>query len=150
MVSGEESLRIGASGASVEGDVVDHVATERGQGDPVDRLVVGRAGLGELPRDTPDLHDRNARRVHEHYSHLQDDLELVSDGVGGERVEGLGTVACLQQECSAAGNSGEIGSEFARFARENQWRQRTENAYGCIQFNWIGPRRLLDDRELTP
>ena len=40
--------------------VVDDVAAERRQVDVADPLEVGRAGLGELPGDAADLHDRHA------------------------------------------------------------------------------------------
>ena len=46
----------------------------------------------------------HARRVRQHDGHLQDDLELVADGVGGERVEALRAVAGLEEERLARGN----------------------------------------------
>ena len=77
-----------------------------GQLDAVDGLGGGRAGLGELAGDAPDLHDGHAGRVGEHDRHLQDDLELVADGVGREGVERLGAVAGLEQERLAVGDLG--------------------------------------------
>ena len=64
--------------------------------------VADGARLGELPGDAPDLHRGHAAAVGEHDGHLQDDLELVADGVGRERVERLGAVAGLQHERLAA------------------------------------------------
>ena len=75
----------GRAGRGVEREVVDHVAAERRQLDAVARLGGRRARLGELAGDAADLHGRDAAAVREHDGHLQDDLELVADGVGRER-----------------------------------------------------------------
>ena len=69
--------------------------------------VSRRAGLGELAGDAADLHRGHARRVGEHDGHLEDDLQLVPDGVGAEGVERLGAVAGLEQERLAVGHRAE-------------------------------------------
>ena len=66
------------------------------------------------------------RAVGEHDRHLQDDLELVADGVGRERVERLRAVAGLEQERLALGARGERLGERARLAREHERRQRAQ------------------------
>ena len=91
------------------------------------------AGLGELSGDAPDLDDRHARRVGERDGHLQDDLQLVANGVGRTLVEGLGAVTGLQQKrlavrhlaswswrrrASPAKTSGGFVGEFCFDARE--------------------------------
>ena len=53
---------LGTRAAAVGSDVVDDVAAERRELEAVDRLGVGRAGLGELAGDPAHLHDRDARR----------------------------------------------------------------------------------------
>ena len=100
----EQPVRIGDPGRLGGRDVVDQVAAERRQGELADGLGGRRAGLGELAGDAADLHRGHARGVGEHHGHLEDDLELVSDGVGAEGVEGLGAVAGLEQERLAVGH----------------------------------------------
>ena len=150
MIGGEESGRVGAARRFVEGDVVHHVAAERREGHTVDRLVIGRAGLGELPGDATDLHDRHAGGVHEHDGHLQHDLELVADGISGERVEGFGAIARLEQEGPSTGDPGEIRGELAGLTGEDQGRKGAEHSHCGVEFGWIGPHRLLDGREQPP
>ena len=50
-----QPVGVGHAGRRGRRDVVDHVAAERRQLDAVDGLGVGRAGLGELAGDAPDL-----------------------------------------------------------------------------------------------
>ena len=90
--------RIGSPGVGIEREVVHHVAAERRQLEAVAGLGGRRTGLGELTRDAPDLDRGDAAAVGEHDGHLQDDLQLVADRVGGERVERLGAVAGLEHE----------------------------------------------------
>src|SRR5256886_10633443 len=54
--------------------------------------------LGELAGDPPHLDHRQPGGIGQDDRHLEDDLELVADRVGGEVVEGLGTLARLQDE----------------------------------------------------
>ena len=77
----------GMRAASLEAGAVDDVAAERRQLDVADALGGARAGLGELPGDAADLHDRHAHRVRQHDRHLQDDAQLLPDVVGGELLE---------------------------------------------------------------
>ncbi len=78
--------------------VVDHVPAERVDDLVADPLGGGAAGLGELPGDPAHLDHRHAGAVGQDDGHLEDDLELVADAVGGELGEGLGAVAGLEHE----------------------------------------------------
>ena len=64
----------------------------------VDGLGATRSGFAELPCNPADFHHRHTARVLENGCHLQDDLQLVADGIGGADVEGLGTIAGLEQK----------------------------------------------------
>ena len=77
-------------------------------------------GLGELPGDAPDLHDRHAQRVGQHDRHLQDDAQLLPDVVGRELLERLGAVAGLEQERVAGGDLGQRRLQRAGLAGEHQ------------------------------
>ena len=131
-------------------DVVDHVAPERRQLDPLDGLGGGRAGLGELAGDAPDLQHGDAGRVRQHDRHLEDDLELVADAVGRERVERLGAVTRLQQERLAVGHLGEVGGQVAGLAREHQRGQRPQVLERPVERTLVGPRRLLGGGLVAP
>jgi hypothetical protein len=113
-----------------------------GSSTPSIGLGGARAGLGELAGDAADLHRGHARRVGEHDRHLQDDLELVADGVGRERVEGLGAVAGLEQEGLAGGHAGELG-EVAGLAGEHQRRQVDRCLEDPLERGLVGPVGLL-------
>ncbi len=90
-------------------DVVDDVSAERRQFEVADHLGGGGAGLRELAGHAADLHDGNPDGVGEHDGHLQDDAQLLSNVVGGELLEALGTVAGLEQEGASGGHTGEFG-----------------------------------------
>ncbi len=95
LVGRHHAVGVGQACLGLEGLVVDHVATEGRQLRLAHPLHIGRARLGELPRNAADLHHRHSGRVGEGDRHLQDDLELVPDGVGRVFGEGLGAVAGL-------------------------------------------------------
>ena len=99
VVRGEEPVGVGGAGRRVGATSLTMWPRKRRQGRaPRPSRSASERGLGELAGDAADLHHRHAGRVGEHHGHLQDDLQLVADGVGGEVVEGLGAVAGLQQE----------------------------------------------------
>ena len=114
-----------------------------GSSSPLDDLGVRRPGLGELPCDPPDLHDRHAGRVAQHDRHLQDHLEAVADAVGREGVEGLGAVAGLQQERLAVGHlaqrRGEVRASPANASGGSVAQVLEARLEGAV----VGPRRLL-------
>ena len=116
-----------------------------------DELGRRRAGLGELSGDAADLHDRDTRAVGEHDRHLQDDLQLVADRVGGEVVEGLRAVAGLEHECPAGGDLAERAGQAARLRRRTRAagalraRARTSRVRGGIR-----PWRLLGSGACVP
>ena len=130
--------------------VVDDVAPEHRQLDIADELGRRRAGLGELPGDAADLHDRDTRAVGEHDRHLQDDLQLVADRVGGEVVEGLGAVAGLEQERPAGGDLAERAGQAARLAGEHERWERRELGENLGVRGGIGPWRLLGSGARVP
>ena len=77
-----------------------------GSSTPSTRLRRRRARLRELAGDAADLHHRRRRAVDHHGRHLQHDLQLLADRDRREVVEGLGTVARLEQERSAGRDLG--------------------------------------------
>ena len=85
VVAADQPLRVGPAGGGLELEVVHHVAAEGRQLDAVACLGGGGARLRELAGDAADLHRRHAGAVGEHHRHLEDDLQLVADGVGRER-----------------------------------------------------------------
>ncbi len=93
LVRRHEARRVGAPRVFVECLVVHHVPAERVEFGVADALGRRRARLGELACDPSDLDHRHAGRVGERDRHLQDDLQLVADGIGREVGERLGTVA---------------------------------------------------------
>ena len=93
-----QALGVGHPGGGGGRRVVHDVAAEAGQVDVADALGGRRPGLGELAGDAAHLHHGDAEGVGEHDRHLQDDLELLPDVDGRERLEALGAVAGLEQE----------------------------------------------------
>ena len=96
VVGVEQAAGVRYPGTGIEGGVVHDVAPERGQLRVAPGLCGGGAGFGELAGDAAHLHCRDAGAVGEDDRHLQDDLELVADGVGRKRLEALGAVARLE------------------------------------------------------
>ncbi len=74
-----------------------------------DHLGGGGPRLRELAGNPADLHDRDADGVGEHDGHLEDDAQLLPDVVGGELLEALRAVACLEEERVARRDPGEFG-----------------------------------------
>ena len=111
-------VRLARRGREV--DVVDDVAAIGRQGDAVDRLEVGRAGLCELAGDASDLHDRRRGGEGHDHRHLQEHPEEIADVVGRMFAEALGAIAALQQERVARGRLAERLLELARFACKNE------------------------------
>ena len=91
----------------------------------------------------PDLDHRHAGAVGQHHGHLQDDLELVPDAVGGEVVERLGAVAGLEEEGLAGGHLGQAAVQAPGLAGEDQRGQRGQRLQGWFERVLVGPFRLL-------
>jgi hypothetical protein len=150
VVGPADPLGVGAAAVRVGGQAVDDVAAEDGQLDAVDNLDRGRAGLGELARDPSHLDHGQARAVGEHGGHLQDDLQLVADDVGGEGVEGLGAVARLEQEAAALGHPGELAAQRPGLAREDQRGQGGQVGQHGLERDGVGPVGLLGGGQRSP
>ena len=150
MVRAHEALRVGHARVGVELEVVHHVAAERRELDAVALLGGRRAGLRELARDPPDLHGGDAAPVGEDHRHLQDDLELVADRVGRERVERLRAVTRLEHEAAPLADRGESVGEAARLAREHERRDRAQLVERGVEPCRVGPLGLLRGRVLAP
>ena len=150
VVRPQEPLGIGPPGDRVEVDVVDHVAPERGQLQPVDQLAGRGAGLGELPGDPAHLDDWQPRRVGQHHRDLQDDLELVADRVGGEVVERLGALSRLQYKRFAPGSCSEGRLQCPRLPCKYEGRLVPQLLQGEVQRAGIVPVRLLGGGQLPP
>ena len=115
-----------------------------------DALGWRRARLGELPGDPSDLDHRHAGGVGERDRHLQDDLQLVADGIGREVGEGLGTVSRLEKERPAVRNVGQLRSQAPGLTGENERRKGGELGLGLLEGFGVRPLRLLRRREPTP
>ena len=114
------------------------MAAERVDHLVADLLGGGAAGLGELSGDAAQLDHRHPGAVGEDHGHLQDDLELVADGVGAELGERLGAVAGLQDEGPTLGRLAEGPGQVPGLAGEDQGREAAELGVDPLQ---LAPRR---------
>ena len=125
--------RIGNARLLVEIGAVDDVAAIARQRHAVDRLVVGRARLGELAGDAADLHDRLGAGEGQHDRHLQEDAEEVADIVGAMLGEALGAVAALEKESVTGSDSRKLLLQLARLTCKNQRRKGRKAAFDLGQ-----------------
>ena len=102
VVQGQEPLRVGLTRLGRELEGVDGVTAIARQRHAVSRLHGGRARLGVLTGDAPDLNDRQRRAVGEHDGHLQQRLDLQTHVVGRRLSERLRAVAPHEDERLAA------------------------------------------------
>ena len=150
LVGGQQSLGIGPARFDFERLVVDHVTPERRQLQVADPFGGGRTRLGELPGNAAHLDDGDAGGVGESDRHLENDLQLVPDGVGGEFGKRLGAVTGLQQEHVAVGDVRQLRREVACLAGEDEWWHGGQSRLGLLERVRVGPLRLLGGRELPP
>ena len=146
----DHPLRVGLARRGVELDAVDDVAAVGRQGHLALLLDVGRARLGELAGQTPDLHHRHAAAKGQHHRHLQQHLEHVADVVGVELGEAFGAVAALQQERLAGGDIREPVLQPPRLAGEDQRRVIPQRRFDAFQRGFIRIARNLPDRQAAP
>ncbi len=149
-VGGELAARIGTARLLGEGDVVDDVAAIARQFDAVAFFRAGRARLGELAGDAPDLHHRLRAGEGEHDRHLQEDAEEVADVVGTVLGEAFGAVAALEQEGLALGDRRELLLQLARLTCKNQRRKSRELLFHGHHGSRIRKSRDLADRQVAP
>ena len=123
VIGPDQTLGIGRALFRREPHAVDDVAAIAGQFDAVDLFQRRRARLGELTRDSADLHHRLASGEGQDDRHLQDQTKGVADIVGRELLEALGAVAALEQEGLAPLDLGQFRRQAARLAREDERRQ---------------------------
>jgi len=150
LVRGHQALGIGPARLVLEGLVVHHVAAERRQLHVADALGAGRAGLRELTGNASHLHHRHPGGVRQGDGHLQDDLQLVPDGVRAELGEGLRAVARLQEEGLPVGDLGQLLGQVARLTGEDERRHRRQLRLGPLERVRVGPFGLLRGGELAP
>jgi hypothetical protein len=117
---------------------------------PVAGLLVGGAGLGELPGHPAHLHHRHRGAVGEHGRHLQDRADLVADPVRGRVREGLGAVPAGQEERLAAGGGGDPVAEHVDLAGEHQRGRGAQIVEDLRPDGLVGPHGLLHARALAP
>ncbi len=144
------ALRIGLARGGVEVEAVDDVAAVGGQGDPVLRLGLRRARLGELAGQAAELDDRTGGAEGQHHRHLQQHLEGVADVVGVELGEAFGAVAALQEERLAGGDVGEPVLQAPGFAGEDQRREAVQRLLDAGERGFIGIAGDLPDRQGAP
>ncbi len=150
VVAAQQTPRIGTARGGLEREVVDHVAPEARELDLAAGLERRGPGLGELAGDAAELHGRDPGAVGQHDGHLQDDLELVADAVGRERVERLRAVAGLEQERLALGDVPQRLGQRARLAGEHERREPAELGEHGLEAAVGRPVRLLHDRARPP
>ena len=144
-ISLQQATRIGRAGRFRKFKIVDDVAAIYRQLDVAALFGVGRTGLGELPRDAPDLHNRRRARERQHHGHLQEHAEEIADVVGGMLGKALGAIAALQQERFAQRHVAKRALELARLARKHQRRIACKRALNLVQSRLVRiKRRLLD------
>jgi hypothetical protein len=105
LVAADHQVRVGPAGVGVEVGAVDQVAEVAGQfhfdstSAPSTPFSVGLdRGLAYCPANRPTRVTGRLQPVDEHQAHLEQDLELVRDGLGPAVIERLGAVAPLQDE----------------------------------------------------
>ena len=150
MVRGDQPLGVGATSLQGRGVVVDDVAAEGGELHAVDHLVGRRTGLGELAGDAAHLDHRVPVAVGEHHGHLQDDLELVPDAVGGEVVERLGAVARLKKERPASSHLRQGAAQGAGLPGKNQRGKSGKHLQGLFERVLVRPFGLLLGGQAPP
>ncbi len=138
--------------ASLEGRgiVVDDVAAESRELFRRRSFVGRRTRLGELACDAAHLHHLRPGAIGEHDGHLQDDLELVPDAVGGEIVKRLGAVARLKKERLPRRDFGKRLPQCPGLPGENQRWKRGKHLQGLLQRVLVRPFWLLLGWETAP
>ena len=81
LVTAQQQFRVGGTRLGGELRAVHQVAAIARQRDAAARLGIGRARLGVLPGHASDADDRLLQPVQQHQAHLQQDLQLLGDGV---------------------------------------------------------------------
>ena len=150
VVGGQQAAGVGRAGRLGGCVVVDHVTAEARQGDSVDDLGARRARFGELPGDAAQFHHGHAGAVGQHDGHLENDLELVADAVGGEVVKGLGAVAGLQEEGFARRHLGQGPLQAAGLSGEDERGKGGQRLEGLVEDVLVRPLRLLLGRKIPP
>ncbi len=142
--------RIGHARLRVELDAVDDVAAIARQRHAVDRLVVGRARLGELAGDAADLHHRLGAGEGQHHRHLQEHAEEVADVVRAMLGEAFGAIAALQEEPVSGSDGSKLLLQLARLTCKNQRRKGRETGLGLLERSHVRIGRHLLDRLCSP
>ena len=107
--------------------------------------------LGELPGDASDLHDRKTCSVGEDDGHLQDDLQLVSDVVGGELSERLGALTGLEHECLTVARPSPANCVNRRASPANtKGGSFRSSSSAPFELGRVRPLRLLRRRTVVP
>ncbi len=146
----DHTLRVGLTPGGVEIEAVDDVAAIGRQRHLALLFDVGRARLGELPGEPPDLDHRHPAAKGQHHRHLQQHLEHVADVVGVELGEAFGAIAALQQERLALRDGREPLLQAPRLAGENEGRVVAQRVLDAAQRAGIGISRDLADRPVAP
>ena len=94
----EHALRVRRTLGGGEAGTVDDLTAVTGQGHAVAFLGVRAARFGVLTGKAADPDDPAFEPEGQHKAHLQEDLELVGDDVGGSLVKAFGTRTPLEKE----------------------------------------------------
>lgn len=79
------------------------------------------------------LDDRHLAAEHHDDAHLEDDAEGVTDVVGIELLEALGTVSALEEEGISHGGLGEMLLQCPGLTGEDDWRKSLEGFEDGLQ-----------------
>ena len=123
LVAAQHQLRIGLARRRGELGTVDQVAAIARQRDAVARFEFVRARLGVLAGEPAHADHRLLAAVDQHQAHLQQDFELVGDGVRVAVIEALRAIAALQQKPLAARGFGQLLLERSDLPGRHQRRQ---------------------------
>lgn len=147
-VCGNEAVGVGC--AVFGGVAVEDVAAKGGRGHAVEELGRAGAGLGVLAGHAGNADDGLRGGMDKDEAHLQQQLHLGIDGVGGAVVEQLCAVAALQQELTAEGDVAQLVLEGDNLSRGNDGGQSLQLGQGGLERGAVRIDDVLFDRFARP
>jgi len=150
LITAQQQLRIRRTPLGGKVRTVDQVTAIARQRDPGPGLGVRRAGLGVLTGHAPHADDGFLEAVQQHETHLQQDLELLGDGVGFTIGKHLRTVTPLQQKSLAALGGGQARPQGLDLPGDDNRREPGDVRHDPFERARIVINRLLLGRPRLP
>ena len=150
LVAAQQQLGVRRTRLGGEFRTIDQVSAIARQRDPAARLGVRRAGLGVLTGHAPDADDGFLQSVQQHETHLQQDLELLGDGVRFAIGKRFRTVTALQQKRLPALGGGEAPAQRLDLPGDHDRRQPRDVRHNPLECARIRIHRLLLGRPRLP